>query len=346
MALAIRTNQPENHVIRTHNPQGDLEEMKRRRAEEYIKTLRRQCRGFLWTEHYGDMHKLSSDGNKFRVFRTTYRQGSSDKIVVKIKDARSDKQLLDFAQEALILREVVHDHPHVVALLGVKIDKLNTLYLEMEHHPRTVWDMLRAQEHPPTPGQIQRICRDTLKALYFCHRNRVLHADVKEKNLLVAEDNRIVLADFDSSRVLPKPPATLHSYLVCPLGSRPIEVCLVHALTFAADIWALGCMIAYMCRVPPPAFCGDTPQKQIDFIHSFAGPIPADIFVDNSGKKLVNPSGPVRPFDEVFARVPEEVRPFLKRLLALNPHRRPKAVVALNDPFFFFDLDDDSMLGH
>lgn len=343
MALIIRDNGQEKHVINAHDPEQDLEEMKKRRAMDYIKTLRRQCIGFLWSQFYGDMHKLSSIGNKFTVFRTTYRSGGPEKIAIKIKEAGDEKHLFHFAQEALILREVVHDHPNIISLLGVRINKLNTLYIEMEYHPTTVNAMLNLQERAATPAQIQYICRDVLKALYYCHKHRVLHADIKEQNLLIAKDNRIVLADFDSSIVMPKPPQAIVSYAVCPLGYRPLEVCLLHPITFAADIWALGCTITDMCRPDHPVFYGNTLQKQVDIIHSFGGPIPDAIFVDNSksDKKLVKPTGPVHGFENVFHFVPTVVRPFLRRLLTLNPLRRPKAVVALNDPFFFFNLEED-----
>lgn len=342
MALAVRKAEV-CHVIQTHDPNKDLEEMKKRRTEEFIKVLRKNCRGFMWESLYGDMCKLSSAGNKFNVFRTTYKTRETAKIALKIKKCKDVPQLEAFAQEALILREVVHDHPNVVALLGVRIDKVNTLFLELEFHPTTVAHVLAEQKAPATLKQIQDICRDTLKGLYFCHRHRVLHGDVKDANLLIATDGRVVLADFDASVVLPKPPMFYRSYEVNPLGTRPLEVCLKHGLTFAPDIWALGCMITRMCRPERMVFIGASPQAQLNIIHSFAGPISDKLFVNNSQEPLTMPTGPVHPFDEVFDFVPSVLRPFLKRLLALNPLGRPKAVVALNDPFFFFNFEDEHL---
>lgn len=343
MTLAIRKPDA-RHVIQAHDPDKDLEEMKKRRVDEFIKVLRKNCRGFQWELRYGDMCKLSSIGNKFSVYRTTYKTRDTSKIALKIKKCKDNPQLHAFVQEALILREVVHDHPNVITLLGVCIDKVNTLFIELEFHPGTVGAILEKQKGPATLRQIQTICRDTLKALYFCHKHRVLHADIKEPNLLTAADGRIVLADFDSSVVIPKPPMYFRSYDINPLGTRPLEVCLKQPLTFTPDIWALGCMIVRMCRPPRAIFTGATPQDQLNIIHSFAGPIPESLFVNNASPKLVNPTGPVKPFEQVFDFVPCELLPFLKRLFTLNQYHRPKAIVALNDPFFFFNFDDQDPL--
>lgn len=52
---------------------------------------------------------------------------------------------------------------------------------------------------------MRRIIYQLLKAVDVCHRNGIVHRDVKPENLLVNVDKSLKLCDFGFARPLPEP---------------------------------------------------------------------------------------------------------------------------------------------
>jgi cyclin-dependent kinase 2 len=85
-----------------------------------------------------------------------------------------------------------------------------------------------------------------LKAVAFCHVNRILHRDLKPQNLLVDHEGYIKLADFGLARSFGVPVRTF-THEVVTLWYRPPEILLGTKLySTAVDVWSLGCIFAEM----------------------------------------------------------------------------------------------------
>ena len=94
------------------------------------------------------------------------------------------------------------DHPNCVKLLGVSFDPTEFYYLLCEYMPGgSLLDRhnaLRSQPTPPRPQTPQMLMemRQIAEAMDHLHSKNILHRDLKSANVLVAEDGRLVVADF------------------------------------------------------------------------------------------------------------------------------------------------------
>jgi hypothetical protein len=90
-------------------------------------------------------------------------------------------------------------HPNVVELVAVFQDSSkNALFLQFpyyEHGSIDVW----CDEQKPHATAVRRVLAEVLQALAHLHAHGVTHADVKPSNILVGQDGRARLADFDVS---------------------------------------------------------------------------------------------------------------------------------------------------
>jgi hypothetical protein len=86
-------------------------------------------------------------------------------------------------------------HPHVIRTFDVLLDG-DAPWIVMEYVPsRSLLDVIH-EEGPLPPGRVAQIGLDLLAGLAAAGEADVLHLDVKPSNVLIAEDGRVVLADF------------------------------------------------------------------------------------------------------------------------------------------------------
>ena len=94
------------------------------------------------------------------------------------------------------------DHPNCVKFFGVSFDPTEFYYLLCEYMPGgSLFDRhnaLRSQATPPRPQTPQMLMemRQIAGAMDHLHSKNILHRDLKSANVLVAEDGRLVVADF------------------------------------------------------------------------------------------------------------------------------------------------------
>jgi serine/threonine protein kinase len=215
----------------------------------------------IGTGAYGEVYKATSNLTK---------------ELVAIKKVRADSIHEGIPATALreisLLKEL--DHPNIVKLKDLIIEK-RKLYLIFE-----LLDMDLCKYFEKFKGKIEEkhikiIAYQILLGMKECHNKRILHRDLKPKNILlkVEKDNTNViakLADFGLSKafVVPFRPYTNE---VVTLWYRPPEILLGTKDYFTpVDVWSFGCILAEMV-LGRPLFAGDSDIDQLHKIFNEFG---------------------------------------------------------------------------
>jgi len=153
-------------------------------------------------------------------------------------------------------------HPHVIRILDVLSDDEDP-WIVMEYvASRSLLEVLQ-ESGPLPPARVAAIGLAVLDALNAAGRAGVLHLDVKPANVLIADDGRIVLADFGPAgteagvRALTSAGITLGS----PKYVAP-ERLLSQVSTAQADLWSLGATLYHAVEGRPP-FAGETTEDTL-----------------------------------------------------------------------------------
>lgn len=108
-----------------------------------------------------------------------------------IKSNKRRGSSIDMEKEVSFLR-----HSNIVRVLKVDEGPAVTL-VTMELCGNSLQNIL--EENPITSEQRIYVWKSIAKALKYCHKMGVVHADVKPKNVLMGSDNQPKLADFGSA---------------------------------------------------------------------------------------------------------------------------------------------------
>lgn len=83
------------------------------------------------------------------------------------------------------------------------------------------------------------------------HDKRVLHRDLKSKNIFLTENGTIKLGDFGSAFILNSSKAYAHTYVGTPYYVAP-EIWDNMPYNNKSDVWSLGCVLYELCTLRHP----------------------------------------------------------------------------------------------
>lgn len=95
------------------------------------------------------------------------------------------------------LYEEVGEHDHIIKSQGLREDGF--LVLERAANGNA-FEYVASHPHLPEVSRL-RWCVEICKALVHCHNHRVLHCDVRHRNILLDDELRVKLADFQGRLV-------------------------------------------------------------------------------------------------------------------------------------------------
>jgi hypothetical protein len=154
---------------------------------------------------------------------------------VRLTTAEEQEQAASIQNEIGLMENL--RHPNIVSLLGTQRNG-NKLNILMEYVPGKSLDSLLEKFGGFSEKVIRSYTKQLLEALSYCHANRVVHRDIKGKNILIDTKGNLKLADFGSAKrftnVMSKDAPSL-SYNYTPLWTAP-EV-LVGDYNSKVDIW-------------------------------------------------------------------------------------------------------------
>ncbi|MDY4031295.1 MAG: SUMF1/EgtB/PvdO family nonheme iron enzyme [Alloprevotella sp.] len=167
-----------------------------------------------------------------------------------------------FRREAENLAKL--DHPNIIRVYDV-FDENGTTYYSMEYVEGLTLDAYIQQHHPLPEAEAVAILGRVCSALSFMHGQRMLHLDIKPKNIMYSTKGEVFLIDFGLSKQFgangePESSTTIGTGTP---GYAPIEqVKQIKDGTFPAtlDIYALGATIY-------KTFTGQRPPEATDILN-------------------------------------------------------------------------------
>ncbi|XP_075707875.1 serine/threonine-protein kinase Nek3 isoform X2 [Rhinoderma darwinii] len=203
---------------------------------------------------------------------------NADKYVMKeIRLPKSSAAVKESRQEAILLAKM--KHPNIVKFQEAFED--DHLYIVMEYCDRgDLLETIKLQrgklfpEHTILHWFVQ-ICL----AVQHIHEKRVLHRDIKSKNIFLTQRRTIKLGDFGSARVLSSPMAYACTYVGTPYYVPP-EIWENLPYNNKSDMWSLGCVLYEICTLKHPFQAGSWKNLIMKICHGTYSPLPSQYSYD------------------------------------------------------------------
>nr|ALS04693.1 cyclin-dependent kinase 2 isoform X2 [Pseudodiaptomus poplesia] len=300
-------------------------------------------------EHFQKIEKIGKG-----TYGIVYK--AKDKVtgqIVALKKIRLDNESegvpSSSMREISLLKEL--DHPGIVQLLEVVHCNTSStdqkLYLVFEHLDKDLKKFLddftasRRLKDPKADGGIpeplaKSFMRQLMEAIHYCHSHRVLHRDLKPRNLLIDPCGRIKLADFGLARSFGFPVRTF-THEVITLWYRGPEILLgAKFYSYPVDIWSIGCIFAEMVT-RRPLFPGDSEIDQLFRIFRTLGTPNEQVWPGVSSLPDYKSAFPLWEARDPLKIISEDfslpAREFLAQTLKYNPIDRISAKASLLHPF-------------
>src|SRR5579863_6689202 len=113
---------------------------------------------------------------------------------IKVLQIRLAQELLkDFLQEARTLAHL--EHPHIVRVLDFGLEE-SVPFLVMQYAPNGSLRQLHPRGSRISLADVVTYTQEIVAALYYVHKQKLIHRDVKPENMLVGGNNDLLLGDF------------------------------------------------------------------------------------------------------------------------------------------------------
>ncbi|KAK6924619.1 Protein kinase domain [Dillenia turbinata] len=282
--------------------------------------------------------------------------------IVALKKVRFDnlepESVKFMAREILVLRRL--DHPNVIKLEGLVTSRMScSLYLVFEYMEHDLAGLAAFQGIKFTEPQLSVVnsfiivaylllsnclmcqvkcyMKQLLSGLEHCHKNGVLHRDIKGSNLLIDNEGMLKIADFGLASFYDPDRKQAMTSRVVTLWYRPPEL-LLGATYYGVgvDLWSTGCILAELLA-GKPILPGRTEVEQLHKIFKLCGS-PSEEYWKKSRLPNATLFKPQQPYKrcvaETFKDFPSSSLPLIETLLAIDPDVRGSATAALNSEFF------------
>ena len=137
-----------------------------------------------------------------------------------------------------------------------------------------------------TEKEILHYFYEILQGLYYLHKNRVLHRDLKTLNIFLTKNNHIKIGDFGVSKKLVNNNLYAYTFVGTPYYLSP-EICQNKPYDEKSDVWSLGVLIYELITLNKPF---DSQSQMGLFMKILKGkPAPINNTIKHSySQKLIN----------------------------------------------------------
>ncbi|XP_013371229.1 PREDICTED: serine/threonine-protein kinase Nek3 isoform X3 [Chinchilla lanigera] len=180
-------------------------------------------------------------------------QPKSNNRMFAMKEIRLPKSFSDTQnsrREAVLLAKM--KHPNIVAFKE-SFEVEGHLYIVMEYCDEgDLMQKIKQQKGKLFPEHtILNWFTQMCLGVNHIHKKRVLHRDIKSKNVFLTQNGKVKLGDFGSARLLANPMAFACTYVGTPYYVPP-EIWENLPYNNKSDIWSLGCILYELCTLRHP----------------------------------------------------------------------------------------------
>lgn len=266
------------------------------------------------------------------------KQLSSDrKIAVKeIKTGLFEDGLdMSAIREVKYLQEL--RHPNVIELIDV-FSARNNLNLVLEFLPCDLEVLIKDHLVTFLAGDIKLWLLMMLRGVHHCHRNFILHRDLKPNNLLLAPDGQLKIADFGLARLLGNINEDLTLNVVTRWYRAPELLFGAKHYTGAVDVWAVGIIFAEL-MIRAPYLPGRDDIDQMDVTFRALGTPTEQNWPNVSALQLYDAIKVYPPPSKAemrlrFSAATEQALDLMQMMTQLDPNRRCNTEQALQHKYF------------
>lgn len=290
-------------------------------------------------ENYSKSKKLG-EGTYAVVYLGTQM---STKREVAIKEIKTEgfKDGLDMSaiREVKYLQEL--RHPNIIELIDVFSDSKQNLNLVLEVLPSDLEKVIKDKNTVIGGVDVKRWLLMILRGVYHCHRNGILHRDLKPNNLLMDPVGNLKIADFGLARSIDQPNEKLTSNVVTRWYRAPELLFGARHYTGAVDVWAVGAIFAEM-MLRTPYLPGSDDVNQLAVTIQALGTPTEETWKGVSHLPLYNnltryPAPTRGELRRRFAAASENALIVLEGMMTMNPAQRWSCERALQSGYFTED---------
>nr|XP_032655825.1 serine/threonine-protein kinase Nek3 [Chelonoidis abingdonii] len=245
--------------------------------------------------------KVLGEGSFGRVLLVFHKSSDQKYAMKEIRLPKSPSDVQDSRKEAILLAKM--KHPNIVAYKE-SFEADGHLYIVMEYcDDGDLMQKIKYQRGKLFPEDtILHWFVQMCLGVKHIHDRRVLHRDIKSKNIFLTQNGKVKLGDFGSARLLTNPMAYACTYVGTPYYVPP-EIWENLPYNNKSDIWSLGCILYELCTLKHP-------------------------FQANSWKHLILKicKGSYNPLPSHYSY---ELHYLIKQMFKRNPKNRPSASTIL-----------------
>ncbi|XP_037943490.1 cyclin-dependent kinase 1-like [Teleopsis dalmanni] len=196
-------------------------------------------------ENYIKFNKIG-EGSYGKVYKGLNKFNNELVAIKKIRFHNDDEGYASFAlREISLLLEI--KHPNIVTLVDM-VPKINKLYLIFEYMLIDLKKYLKLllEDEFISQSLLRSYLYQISSAVDYLHRSRIMHRDIKPRNMLIDDKGVLKVADLGMARVYKNTP---HKYSpkISTLYYKAPELLLgQETYDCSVDIWAIGCTFAEM----------------------------------------------------------------------------------------------------
>eukprot|EP00535_Pseudo-nitzschia_heimii_P010765 CAMPEP_0197195734 /NCGR_PEP_ID=MMETSP1423-20130617/31732_1 /TAXON_ID=476441 /ORGANISM="Pseudo-nitzschia heimii, Strain UNC1101" /LENGTH=427 /DNA_ID=CAMNT_0042649441 /DNA_START=109 /DNA_END=1392 /DNA_ORIENTATION=+ len=201
------------------------------------------ARGVKFDEVYDKKEELGEGGFAI-VYRCVHKDRRLSYAVKEVHNENYETSGENIKEEIDALKRL-RDGPYIVRLLDVYRGPEET-HLIMEQMKGGDLLARLCEKEVFSESESRRISRKLIEAVFFCHKKRVAHRDIKLENILLTDrmdDTKIKLADFGCAHPFIPGKKSLKSLCGSPQYAAPELYMHENGYDERCDIWSTGVVI-------------------------------------------------------------------------------------------------------